>query len=283
MTTPLPRDEFAVTQRYTYLNHAAVGTLPRSSVAAIEELVAAHAQAGVLGTHPYDDRMPRYRETIGEFIGASGNEIAMIPHTSDGANTIALGVDWKPGDRVLLCDNEFPSNAVPWVALRSRGVDVRLIPTQDERLTADVLRREIDANTRVVAVSWVSYADGYRHDLAKLAEVAHEAGALLCVDAIQGLGAFPLDVRACDVDVAYAGAGKWMLGLHGVGFLYVREGVIDRLNLAMPGWRSVANMWDFHNYTQPYAEEAMRFEGGTPNLIGTLSLVKAIELMNHCE
>lgn len=281
MTTPLPRDEFAVTQRYVYLNHAAVGTLPRSSVAAIETFVAAHAQAGVLGTHPYDDKMPAYRETIGAFIGASGDEIATVPHTSDGANTIALGIDWQPGDRVLLCDNGFPSNAIPWVALRARGVDVRLLDTQHERLTADRLRRELDSRTRVVAVSWVSYADGYRHDLAALAEVARANGTLLCVDAIQGLGAFPLDVRACGVDVAYGGAGKWMLGLHGLGFLYVRSELIDRLSLAMPGWRSVADMWDFHNYEQSYAPRAMRFEGGTPNLIGTLALVSSIELMNR--
>lgn len=182
---------------------------------------------------------------------------------------------------MLLCDNEFPANAIPWVALRARGVEVSLLPAQRRRLTPDVLRGAIDAKTRVVAVSWVSYADGYRHDLAALSEVARAAGALLCVDAIQGLGAFPLDVRADGIDVAYGAAGKWMLGLHGIGFLYVRGEVIDRLEPARPGWRSVADMWDFHNYDQPYASDASRYELGTPNLIGTLALTSAIELMNR--
>ncbi len=283
MSTPLPRSEFAVTERSVYLNHAAVGILPRSSRLAIEELLRAHGDAGVLGTYPYDARMPEYRERIGGFIGAKGSEIATVPSTSSGANVVALGIDWRPGDEVLLCDNEFPANAVPWVALRKRGVAVRLLSTHDERLTPDRLKRELTAHTRAVALSWVSYADGYRHDLASLGEVAHAAGALLCVDAIQGLGALQLNVREAGIDTLYAGAGKWMLGLHGIGLLYVREDLIDRLRLAMPGWRSMHDMWDFHEYEQPYAAEAMRFEGGTPNIVGTLSLVRSIDLFERCD
>lgn len=280
--TPLPRGEFAVTQEYAYFNHAAVGTLSRRGVDAIEEFVRAHARAGVLGTHPYDDRMPAYRDRIGKYIGASGAEIAILSSTSTAANAVALGVRWNEGDEVLLCDNEFPSNAVPWVALRARGVRVRLLPAERERLTPEVLRREIGPRTRVVAVSWVSYADGYRHDLAGLAEVAHAAGALLCVDAIQALGAFTLDVRALGVDALYAGAGKWMLGLHGAALLYVRSGLLEEFALAAPGWRSLADMWNFHDYTQAYAAQAMRFEGGTPNFIGALALERSIDLFESC-
>ncbi|MBV8067030.1 MAG: aminotransferase class V-fold PLP-dependent enzyme [Candidatus Eremiobacteraeota bacterium] len=132
-----------------------------------------------------------------------------------------------------------------------------------------------------MTVSWVSYADGYRHDLASLAEVAHEAGALFCVDAMQGLGAFPLDVGAIGADAVYAGGAKWMLSLHGVAILYLGERIQTRLQLVAPGWRSVEDMWDFHNYAQPYSPKAMRFESGTPNLIGTLSLVSAVELFER--
>jgi cysteine desulfurase / selenocysteine lyase len=278
VNTPLPRDEFAVTRRYIYLNHAAVGVIPASSAAAIDGFVRAQSNGGVLGTAPHDARMPAYRDRIGRFIGARGREIATIPNTSAGANAVALGVDWKPGDEVLLCDNEFPSNAVPWVALRKRGVNVRLLPTMHQRLTPDVLRREISTRTRVVALSWVSYADGYRHDLPALSEIAHDVGALFCVDAIQGLGALRLDVREAGIDTLYAAAGKWMLGLHGAGLLYVREELIERLAPATPGWRSMEDMWDFHDYEQPFSPEALRFESGTPNFVGTLSLVGSIEL-----
>ncbi|HEX3456848.1 MAG TPA: aminotransferase class V-fold PLP-dependent enzyme [Candidatus Baltobacteraceae bacterium] len=281
MTTPLPRSEFAVTQRYVYLNNASAGPLPRSSEERIAEFARAQSEEAVLGTFPHDLRMTEYRDRIGNFIGASGSEIAIVVNTGAGANVIALGIGWSPGDEVLLCDNEFPANSVPWLALRRRGVEVRMLPTRRERLTPEVLRRELSPRTRLVALSWISYAEGYRHDLTKLAEVAHQRGVLLCVDAMQGLGAFPLDVRETGVDAVYAGAAKWMLGLHGVGFLYVRPQLLERLQLAMPGWRSVQNMWDFHNYEQPLSTQALKFEGGTPNLIGTISMVSAIDLFER--
>jgi len=281
VSTPLSRSEFGVTQKYVYLNHAAAGVLPASTVAAIEQFVRAHADAGVLGTFPYDLKMAEYRAKIGGFIGASGSEIATLLNTGAGANTLALGIDWKPGDEVVLCDNEFPANVIPWLGLRRRGVDVRFLPTREERLTPERLEREISPRTRVVTVSWVSYADGYRHDLGGLAAVAHDSGALLCVDAMQGLGVFPLDVRALGIDALYAGGAKWMLGLHGAAFLYVNSELGERLAVATPGWRSVADMWDFHNSGQPFSPEALRFESGTPNLLGTLSLVSAIELFER--
>ncbi|MBV9055197.1 MAG: aminotransferase class V-fold PLP-dependent enzyme [Candidatus Eremiobacteraeota bacterium] len=279
--TPIPRTEFAVTRDYVYLNHASAGVLPNSSIAAIEKFARGSGAAGVLSTFAYDLRMSEYRERIGRFIGADGDEIAMIPATGAGANVIALGLDWKPGDEVLLADDDFPANVVPWLALRRHGVAVRFVRIREGRLTPDRLRTEISPRTRVVALSWVSYADGYRHDLAALAEVAHRSGALLCVDAMQGLGALPLDVRAGNLDAVYAGGAKWMLALHGIGFLFVARELRERLALAMPGWRSMRDMWDFHNYDQPYAQDAMRFEGGTPNLLGTLSIVSAIELFER--
>ncbi len=281
MSTALPRSDFAVTQRYVYLNHASAGVLPLSSTTAIEAFVRTQAEAGMRGTFPYDLRMPEYRERIGRFIGAEGAQIAIVANTSAAASTIAAGLDWTSGDEVLLCDNEFPANAIPWVSLRRRGVNVRLLVTARDRLTPEVLRREISPRTRVVAVSWVSYADGYRHDLKRLADVAHEAGAFLCVDAIQGLGVFPIDVADVGIDALFAGGAKWMLGLHGVAILYLGKRLGERLQLAMPGWRSVRDMWDFHNYEQPFSREAMRFECGTPNLIGTLSLVCSVDLFTR--
>jgi len=281
VSTPLPRDEFAVTERYVYLNHAAVGVLPRSSVTAIETFVREHGEGGVMGTRRYEARMPEFRERIARFIGADGSDIAVLRNTGDGANAVALGMDWRAGDEVILCDNEFPANAVAWIALRRRGVNVRVLPTHAERLTPDVLQREITPRTRVVAVSWVSYADGYRHDLAALAGVAHRAGAFLCVDAMQALGAFGLDVAADGIDALYCGAAKWMLGLQGVAFFYAGESLTERLALAAPGWRSMQDMWDFPRFEQPYAADASRFEGGTPNFLGALSLATSIDLIER--
>jgi cysteine desulfurase/selenocysteine lyase len=281
VSPPLPRSEFEIVQRFVYLNHASAGVLPRATVTAIETFAREHAHSGVLGTYAYDVRLPEYREKIGRFIGARGSQIALLTSTSAAAATVAAGLDWRAGDEVLLCDNEFPANAVPWTALRRRGVRTRFVRTAENRLTPDTLRNELSPQTRLVALSWISYADGYRHDLVGLAAVAREAGALFCVDAMQGLGAFPVDVAATGVDALFAGGPKWMLGLHGIALLYIGSGLSERLELAMPGWRSMENMWDFHNYEQPFSADALRFECGTPNLIGVLSLVCAIELFER--
>ncbi|HEX3671504.1 MAG TPA: aminotransferase class V-fold PLP-dependent enzyme [Candidatus Cybelea sp.] len=281
MSTPLARSEFEVVRQFVYLNHASAGVLPRASVAAIEAFVREHASGGVCGTYPYDLRLPEYREKIGRFIGTAGSQIALLTNTSAAAATVAAGLDWRPGDEVLLCDNEFPANAVPWNALRRRGVRVRLVPTAEGRLTPELLAQQLSAQTRLVALSWVSYADGYRHDLEPLASVAHQAGALLCVDAMQGLGAFPIDVGRTNVDALYAGGPKWLLALHGIALLYLSPHVSERLELALPGWRSMEDIWDFHNCEQPYARDAARFECGTPNLLGAISLVAAIELFQR--
>ena len=276
---PLARETFALEPGLVYVNHAAVGVLPVATRDAVHAMVDDHAARGVLGTWSREGAMPQYRRRIGALIGGRGEEIALLRNTGDGATVIAQGLELGPGDEVITGANEFGANAYPWLALRERGVTVTLIGAPRERMTPDVLRRYISSRTKVVAVSWVTFDDGYRHDLAALAEVAHAQGALLAVDAIQGLGAFPLDVRATNVDAVYAGGAKWLMALQGVSFLWLRANLLDRVALRMPGWRSAADMWDFLDYTQPPAPDASRYEGGTPNFLGALSLATSIDVL----
>jgi cysteine desulfurase / selenocysteine lyase len=261
--------------------------LPRCTREAIEAFVRAHSEQGVLGTFPYELKVPEYRARLARFIGASPDEIAFLRSTSGAANILALGIDWRPGDEILLCDNEFPANAVPWRGARSRGAKLRFVETARERMTPDVLRRRLTPQTRVVAVSWVSFGDGYRHPLAALAEVAHEAGAFFCVDGIQGLGVFPVDVKALGVDAFYGSGAKWLLALQGVAYLYISAAMQERVALAAPGWRSLENMWDFStalspiDYDRPYVGDASKFEGGTLNFLGALSIATSVDFLER--
>ena len=277
--TPLSRGAFDLDPELVYLNHAAAGILPRVTHQAIDAFVDAHAHRGVLGTVPYQMQIDEQRTRIGALIGASGDEIAILRHAGEGATAIAQGIDWKPGDEIVLSDNEFGSNAYPWLALREKGVVIRFVETARERLTPDVLRRAIGARTRLVAVSWVSFGDGYRHDLQALGEIAHAHRAFFAVDAMQGLGAFPLDVRTFPCDALYAGAGKWLMALQGVAFLYLRAGLLDTIKLRAPSWRSVVDMWDFLDYEQPFVGNVSRFEAGTPNYVGALSLATSVDFL----
>jgi selenocysteine lyase/cysteine desulfurase len=276
---PLSRDQFDLAPGLAYLNHAAVGVLPHATHGMLQEMIDAHARAGVLGVAPYEMDLPGLRRRIGAFVGGSGDEIALLRNTGDGATIIAQGLDLEPGDEIITAANEFGSNAYPWLALRERGVIVRLLDAPRERMIPDVLRAAISPRTKLVAVSWVTFDDGYRHDLGALAEVAHAAGALFVVDAIQGLGAFPLDVREVPIDALYAGGAKWLLALQGVSFLWLRASLLDRVALRLPGWRSVEDIWNFLDYDQPPAPNASRFEGGTPNIIGALSLATSMEVL----
>ena len=280
MTAPLARDAFALAPGLVYVNHAAVGVLPIATRDALHAMIDDHAARGVLGTASRELSLPAYRRRIAAFVGGRGEEIALLRNTGDGATLIAQGLDLGRGDEVIIGANEFGANAYPWLALRERGVAVTLIDAPRERMTPDVLRRSISARTKVVAVSWVTFDDGYRHDLAGLAEVAHARGALLAVDAIQGLGAFPLDVNAAGVDALYAGGAKWLMALQGVSFLWLRANLLDRVALRLPGWRSALDMWDFLDYEQPPAPDASRYEGGTPNILGALSLAASIDVLS---
>jgi cysteine desulfurase / selenocysteine lyase len=276
---PLAREAFALAPGLVYVNHAAVGVLPIATRDALHAMIDDHAARGVLGTASRELSMPAYRRRIAAFIGGRGDEIAVLRNTGDGATVIAQGLDLGPGDEVITGANEFGANAYPWLVLRERGVAVTLIDAPRERMTPDVLRRHISSRTKVVAVSWVTFDDGYRHDLAGLAEVAHAHGALLAVDAIQGLGAFPLDVRETNVDAVYAGGAKWLMALQGVSFLWLRANLLDRIALRMPGWRSPSDMWNFLDYAQPPAADASRYEGGTPNFLGALSLATSMDIL----
>ncbi len=276
---PLGRDAVAPGEGVVYLNHAAAGVLPLATRDAIVRVVDGQARAGVLGFVPVEANLARSRARVGAFVGAAGDEIAFLRNTSDGANAIAQGLTWRPGDEIVLCDNEFGSNALPWLALRELGVTVRFIHAPRERLTPDVLRRAMSERTRLVALSWVSFEDGYRHDLAALGEVARAGGALFCVDAIQALGAFPLDVKAAGIDALYAGGAKWLLALPGVSFLYVERSLLERVKVRWPGWRSVADIWNFLDYEQPLAPGARRYEGGTQNFLGIAALETSIGVL----
>jgi selenocysteine lyase/cysteine desulfurase len=276
---PLGPETIAPAPGIVYLNHAAAGILPRATRDAVVGLVEGQAERGVLGFASIETGLPAARERIGRFVGASGADIAFLRNTGDGANVIARGLNWLPGDRIVLCDNEFGSNAQPWLALRELGVEIDFVATARERMTPEVLERHMTARTRLVAVSWVSFADGYRHDLAPLAEVAHAGGALFCVDAMQALGAFPLDAKAAGIDALYAGGAKWLLALPGVSFLCVDGALRERLAVRWRGWRDVADIWNFLDYDQPLAPTAARYEGGTVNFLGVAALEASVAVL----
>jgi selenocysteine lyase/cysteine desulfurase len=212
-------------------------------------------------------------------INAAPEEIAFVQNTGLGLNIIANALPLKAGDNVIFCDMEFPTNVYPWVNLRRKGVEERCIPNDQGGLTVNALEKYADGHTRVVAVSSVEFLTGFKSDLQALGTWCKEHGAYFVVDAIQSLGAAPLDVRACQIDFLACGGPKWLMGPPGLGFLYCRHELLDELAPPFAGCISVVGWEDWRDYDLTFLPDAHRFEIGTPNMIGQVGLLAAVRFL----
>jgi selenocysteine lyase/cysteine desulfurase len=268
-----------VAQRWAYFDHAAVAPLSRPAQAAIGEWAEDLTFNGDAHWKRWGQRVTAVRELAARLISAKPAEIALVRNTTEGINLVAEGFPWRSGDNVVVPADEFPSNLFPWMHLRSRGVELRLVPNPDGKLDLGAVASRCDERTRIVAVSWVGYASGWRNDLAALAEIAHQRGARLFVDAIQGLGVFPLHVSQTPIDFLSADGHKWLLGPEGAGIFYVRHELLDLLRPIGIGWNSVVQAGDYTNQQLVLRPAAARYEGGSWNMPGIIGLGASLELL----
>jgi selenocysteine lyase/cysteine desulfurase len=274
------RAEMAITERYCYLNHAAIAPLPRR---AVDRLAALALAVGATGDRRFPERNRAYEEVralSARLMGAgAAHEVAFVENTSTGLSLVAQGIDWRAGDNVVGTGCEFPSNAYPWMQLAGQGVEYRTVPERDGRIDTGELLGRIDGRTRAVAVSWVEYANGFRFDLGALGAACRAHGALFVVDVIQGLGALALNVERDGVDVACGAAHKWLLGPEGIALLYVSDRVVERLPPARSGRRSMRDTLRWTDLAIDWAEGAKRYESGTLNGLGIYALGASLELL----
>ncbi len=214
------RSQFEVTRTLTYLNHAAAGPMSRTVVTAIERFLGDMAARGSDASDDWVARSETTRRKVARFLGATEDEIAFMKNTPDGINAISNGIRWREGDNVITLDIEFPANVYPWMNLRDRGVECRILRTENGCIDASDIIEAIDRRTRVVALSWVEFHGGLRHDLAAIGRACREAGVYLAVDAVQGAGSLVCDVEALNIDFLCAAGHKWMLGPNGIAMLY---------------------------------------------------------------
>jgi len=273
------RRRMPVTQRWAYLDHAAVAPLSGPAANFLAGWCREAAQDGATPYRRWMQQLEETRRSAARMIGADPAEVALVRNTTEGIGLVAEGFPWQEGDNVVLRDDEFPSNVYPWMNLADRGVETRRVPTHGGRLDLDRLAEACDRRTRIVALSWVAYANGWRHDVGRLARLAHDHGALLFLDAIQALGVFPLDVKQTGVDFLAADGHKWLLGPEGAGVFYTRHEHLDRLRPLGVGWNSVVHSHDFDHIELVLKPSAERYEGGSPNTAGFLALGESLKLL----
>ncbi len=272
------RKRMPVTKKWAYFDHAAVGPLSGPAADAIRQFAEEASDDGDMNWPSWASTAERLRRQFSKILQADPTEICLVPNTTSGVNLVAEGFPWEKGDNVVIPEGEFPSNLFPWQNQRMKGVELRMVPRVDRQVRVEDLIDQVDEKTRLIAVSWVGYASGFRIDLDRLVSLAHEKGVLVFLDAIQGLGVYPLDLQKTPVDFLAADGHKWLLGPEGIGVAMVRRKHLNRLRCTQVGWNSVKNSF---NYARPEFElrdAVSRFEGGSANLLGVAALSASLDL-----
>ena len=274
------REEFPITRNYNFQNHAAVAPMCRRAVQAIQRYLQHSEEFGYLegGFYKHADVV---RGQIAQLINADSDEVTFCKNTSEGLSMVANGLSWNNGDNVVTANVEFPANMYPWLALRSRGVQVRMVLEEDGRIPIEKVFEAIDSRTRIVSISSVQFASGYRTDVATLGEYCQSKGVFLCVDAIQSIGVFPIDVKGMSIDFLAADGHKWLCGPEGIGIFYVRKELQGHLRPTNIGWMSMKEPFNFNRYQFEFADSARRYDSGSYNLAGIYGLGGAIELIQE--
>lgn len=290
---PLPRDQFPVADRYCYLDHAGIAAPPLVVAHAVARDASAGTMLGSVGTHRRDERAEQVRTSCAALLGVPAAEVTFLKSSAEGLRLLAFGLRWAPGDRVLLADCEHPATAHPWEALAALGVDVEAVPAEGPAwaLPLDGFERALRAGggrVKVVVVSWVHYARGWRTDLAALAALAHEHGAILVADVVQGLGVIPCHLAEWGVDAAVADGHCWLLGPEGIGVLHLSpelrrtlwSATIDDGDTATAGGPPDVGVDPPRSGDdQPGPSTDHRFEVGSPNRHGIAGLGAAADLL----
>jgi cysteine desulfurase/selenocysteine lyase len=275
----LIRSEFPVTSKYAYFDHAAVGPLPTRVLDATKRVVQEKSEGDVYW-ESWEESAEATRKSISELVRAREEEIALTTSTSEGLAIVANGLSYEKDQNIVTCDMEFASNLFPWQALTKRyGLELRTVRNQEATLRMEDFSDLIDRKTKLVAVSYVQYSNGFRTDLAELSKIAHENGAYVVTDAVQAVGQMPINVTNLGVDFLASSGYKWLLSPISTGFLYVKRDLFDELWPTIVGYRSDENPMDFSYRNLQPAQTARRYEAGQLNFPGFAGMKEAIGLL----
>lgn len=274
------RAHFPITKRWAFFDHAAVSPVPVTAIGELDWYARTIAEHGIAAIHDVVGKVKRVRELAAKLVNApSVDDMMFVPNTTVGIGLIAEGYPWKAGENVVLAAEEYPSNQYPWMNLVNRGVEVRRVPSRGNRVHIDDIAAAITPHTRVLTVSAVEFASGFRNDLDAIGEHCRSRGIFFFVDAIQALGAFEIDVQRTPIDALAADGHKWMLAPEGAGIAYIRREWVERLHPIGVGAHSVVNPFDYTTIDFRLKPHAGRWEGGALNVPGILALGASFDLL----
>ncbi|MBK7091297.1 MAG: aminotransferase class V-fold PLP-dependent enzyme [bacterium] len=265
MIDPNIRNDFYGLDQKTFFNNASYAPVLKVVKQAIDDYIGGVMNLNV-GDVEAKTHLANIRRDAAAIIGAHSDEIEFAINTSSGLNLAVLGLDWEAGDEVLIPDNEFPSVPYPYRALEDRGVVIKYIPTPNRNFSFDEMTRLVTKRTKVLSISFVQYFNGFRNDLKRIGEFCKERDIYFIVDAIQGLGACPLNVKDCHIDLLATGAQKWLLSPLGSGFFFVSKQAKRQLKSYTTGWMGVdwnLNYTDLTHFDRDAFVDCRRFNLGS--------------------
>jgi selenocysteine lyase/cysteine desulfurase len=270
---------FPITKNLVYFNHAAVGPLSTPAFEAMQRHARDQHEFGALHWREWYHEYELLRQGAAQMINAGPAEIAILKNTSEGLSFVAEGFRWQRGENVVTTDLEFPSNFTPWKSLEKRGVECRVVESTDGAFTVEDVDRLIDSNTRIVTVSSAAFHNGFTPDLDAIGALCARRNVLFCVDAIQSLGAMPIDVRRSNIAFLAADGHKWLCGPEGAAIFYVAAAHRDKLQVLENGWTNIERRGKFINCSTDLLPDARRFEAGSLNTNGIHGLRAAVDLL----
>lgn len=278
---------FPVLNHWAFFNHAGVSPLPAAAAAALRKFADEAESSAYLDATWWTDQ-EAFRAEAAQFINATKDEIAFVKNTSEGLCTIARGLNFSAGDRIITTAVEYPANMYPWMDVsRTTGAELITVPEETgpdgaRRVSLDrILAEASHPRTRIITLSAVEFASGQRHDLATIGRFCREKGIYFCVDGIQILGVMPVDVQALGIDFLSADGHKWLLGPEGAGILYVRKELQEKVRPLTIGWLNFINPSDYGNYDFTFQPSAKRYECGSNPMPGLLALRASMQVLSQ--
>jgi kynureninase len=277
------RGEFPGLQKSTYLNTVSLGQLSRRSRSAINRFLDLWEERGASAWYSYWlKEMDGLRREFARLIGASVDEVAILPNISSALAAVSSSLDYSLKNQVVSCELDFPTITHHFLAKKSLGVEPKIVSTPDQvGVPLESFEAALGERTILVATCRVYFTSGYIQDVKSLAEMAHRNGALCLIDDYQGTGQVPIDVKRAGVDFLVTGGLKWLIGGPGVAYLYVRRELIPTLEPSVTGWFSQQRQFDFDPHTLEFRADAQRFEAGTPSVAAVYAAKAGLEIINE--
>lgn len=281
MTIEEVRDQFPYLKLgKIYLNHASLSPVPQPVIDKANLFLKRRSETHIDDMSQYISDTEEAKQKLALLLNGEADRFAFFDNTSTGLNILAQGIDWKPGDRVLLNDVEFPSNVYPFLNLKHLGVEIDFVHSKKGAVNSNDIIAAVQPETRLIAISAVQFLSGYRANLKRIGEFCRERGIIFSVDAIQAVGALPVDVSECKIDFLSSGTQKWLLGLMGLSFIYITEELQHEITPRFVGWASMENQTSLLDYNFTFKKSADALQNGTINMIGVNALIGALDLLH---